>query len=513
MTADHPPVFKVLMTAAEAFPEFERCMLEARREVHASFRVFDPWTRLRSSQAKETGTFWFDLIAATLTRGVRISIVISDFDPVACPSNHRASWASLRALIAAGEVSGKAHLLQASVAMHPARVGALPKFLFGPKIRAQLAKQAKVLNDMSPARRQRYLEEAPLLRPLMSEDKNGVSPARGRGASLVPATHHQKLAVFDRELLYIGGLDLDDRRFDTPRHRQPAEQTWHDLQLLVGGKMARDAQRHLDSFQAVNHGAMPPPKTPALLRTISRARKHAMLSMSPKNVSHEIATAHESHAARAQHLIYLETQYFRNLRYARHLARLARDNPRLTLILILPAAPDDVAFENNTGSDARYGEYLQAKSVGIIRKAFGDRLFIGAPAQRRTGGGNGRASFEDAPLVYLHAKVSIFDESAAIVSSANLNGRSLYWDTEAGVCLTGAAEISKLRRRCFEHWLGADAGPEFFELANACKSWAARARENQSRPPEERRGFLLAYSERPARRFGRNLPGVPEELV
>ncbi len=37
-----------------------------------------------------------------------------------------------------------------------------------------------------------------------------------------------------------------------------------------------------------------------------------------------------------------------------------------------------------------------------------------------------------APMIYVHAKVSIFDRSAAIVSSANLNGRSLRWDTEAG---------------------------------------------------------------------------------
>ena len=49
--------------------------------------------------------------------------------------------------------------------------------------------------------------------------------------------------------------------------------------------------------------------------------------------------------------------------------------------------------------------------------------------------------------------VSIFDGAAAIVSSANLNGRSLRWDTEAGVLLTDPDTVASLRQRLMAHWL------------------------------------------------------------
>jgi phospholipase D1/2 len=64
-----------------------------------------------------------------------------------------------------------------------------------------------------------------------ADDRDG-SPRAALGLPrLHPATHHQKLAVFDRRRLYIGGLDLDERRWDTPEHDRPGAETWQDLQL------------------------------------------------------------------------------------------------------------------------------------------------------------------------------------------------------------------------------------------------------------------------------------------
>lgn len=512
MGGEREAVFRALLTAAEAYPEFEICMMQAQSEVLASFRIFDPWTKLRSPEAMKLGRDWFDLIAATLARGVSVTIFISDFDAVARPDTHRATWASTRALIAAAEVSGKPHLLRVVPSLHPARIGILPRLLLRFRMLRELREKAAELNDMPAGKRRRYLQETPMLRRMLVEEDGRMQLRRGLKLELVPATHHQKMAVFDGKLLYIGGLDLNERRFDTPQHDRPGPETWHDLQILVDGAAARDAHRHLQSFRSVTHGA-PLPAAPALLRTISKARTMGHWAMSPRTVCHEIADAHDRDAAQAKHLIYLESQFFRDRRIARKLAAFARRNKHLTMILILPAAPEDVAFYNNNKSDARYGEYLQARSVKIIRKAFKDRLFIGSPGQQKSGGQGGRGAIGDAPLVYLHAKVSIFDEASAIVSSANLNGRSFYWDTEAGIRLTDTKHVEHLRRRCFEHWLGPDPGSEFYDISTAQKNWMMLARENAKSQPHARRGFLMPYPARPPARFGRNLPGVPDEMV
>ncbi len=109
--------------------------------------------------------------------------------------------------------------------------------------------------------------------------------------------------------------------------------------------------------------------------------------------------------------------------------------------------------------------------------------------------------------------MSIFDARAAIVGSANLNGRSLYWDTEIGVELTHPEVVAGLRDRAFRHWLPEDAGPEFFDPRSAVAAWRRLALANRATAPEARRGFVLPYDPVPAERFGRDLPGVPNEMV
>jgi phosphatidylserine/phosphatidylglycerophosphate/cardiolipin synthase-like enzyme len=109
--------------------------------------------------------------------------------------------------------------------------------------------------------------------------------------------------------------------------------------------------------------------------------------------------------------------------------------------------------------------------------------------------------------------VSIFDEDRAIVSSANLNGRSLAWDTEAGVMLDREDEVRHLRARLFGHWLGPDADDGFRDPRTAPAAWAERARQNAACAPDARKGFLVPHDPRPARRFGKPLPFIPDEMV
>ena len=502
----------VMITAAEAFPVFERCVLDAREQVSCSFRVFDPWTPLYSDEGRAVGCDWFDLIVHTLARGVRFTVIITDFDPVIRPDDHRATWRSIHALIAAGEASGRMDLLDVQAAMHAARVGLLPRLPLWPRLLGEIREKTDQMNAMSQDARDRSLTEMPGLHPWIAGEGSNLRPRRWPVPPLVPATHHQKIAVFDRELAYIGGLDLNERRYDDPLHQRDGVSTWHDVQLLVDGQTARDAQAHIDSFQDITEGETPP-ILQALLRTTSRKRTWDLPYLSPVPVLTELVAAHRREAAGARKLIYLESQFFRDTKFARQLVRLSRRYPDLSVILILPAAPEEVAFEDGPKSDSRYGEYLQAKSVDILRKGFGERLFIGSPALPTRDDADDRSTLYGSPLIYVHAKVSIFDEHAAIVGSANLNGRSFRWDTEAGVEMHAPEEVRQLKERCFTHWLGVDTDASFFEMETAVGAWNARARENVRAAPSARQGFILPYASRPAQRFGRNLPGIPEEMV
>ena len=50
-----PGGYRLLLTAAEAYPALEVAFLEARTEIWCSFLVFDPATRLRSPEGLAVG--------------------------------------------------------------------------------------------------------------------------------------------------------------------------------------------------------------------------------------------------------------------------------------------------------------------------------------------------------------------------------------------------------------------------------------------------------------------------
>ncbi|WP_238364486.1 phospholipase D family protein [Mesobacterium pallidum] len=506
---------RVLVTAAEAYPAFEARALAAREEILLAFRIFDPMTRLRSDGARKLGLrTWADLVEHKLREGVTVRAWLSDFDPVGAPELHEICWHSIRILCGVREAAGPgAGRLDLYACLHPARVGALPRLLFQPVVRLRLRKAKQGLDALPEERRFTSMAERPRLRRILERPRGQVD--------LHPASHHQKVAVFDREWLYIGGLDLDERRWDTPAHDRPTQETWHDVQVLVQDPaLARAGAEHVSSVNEVVGGERPAPQTPGVLRTLSRKHTEGNFwSMSPRPVAQELQDRHLERIARAERLIYLETQFFRDRKIASALARRAAQAPGLSVIMVLPAAPEPMAFLKSPGLDARYGEYLQAHCLRKLRRAFTGRHLIASPAQPRRMNGTDtdveRAEIHDAPLVYLHSKVSIFDETAAIVSSANLNGRSMRWDTEAGIELTDPTEIAALRARVMGAWLPAEerGDPAVLLLTRALPRWKRLVMENRDLAPEQRRGLLVPYDLKAVQEAGTPVPGMPEEMV
>ncbi|MDZ7572976.1 MAG: phospholipase D-like domain-containing protein [Pseudotabrizicola sp.] len=508
---------QVFITAAEAYPALERAFLEAQTEIVASFLVFDPETRLRSAEGLAVGERWFDLIVHCLRRGISITLTLSDFDPIARAALHRGTWRSLRLLQAAAEVAGPGSgRLSASAARHPAETGTLPRVLISPLIMARVLRSANWLNRQPPEVRAAALRDMPGIAALMVVKADGrVRPRLWPLPRLFPGTHHQKIAVFDRRRLYVGGLDLNERRYDDQGHDRPAAETWHDVQVLVDGPVAADAARHLQAFQAVTAGQMPPIDTGQLLVTLSRQRGVPLVRFGPKPIVQSIFDAHCAAIAGAQGLIYLETQYFRDIKLTRALCKVAQEKPDLGLILMLPGAPEELAFDGRDGLDSQLGEFYQARCLRHLKRAFGKRLFIGSAAQQRRARKQqrmGRDLLAKAPLIYIHAKVSVFDH-VAIISSANLNGRSMRWDTEAGVQLDDPQTVADMRRRCMAHWLPEAVDASFFAPETAVAAWRGLALSNAGRAPEARQGFVLPYDLRAAEKFGTAVPFLPPEMV
>ncbi|MEO0486135.1 MAG: phospholipase [Pseudomonadota bacterium] len=486
--------FEPLFTAQEAFVALERAVLAASESFVAGFRVFDPQTTLRSAEARALGNTWFDLILAKLNAGVRFEITLTDFDPVIATDDHRRSWSAARQFAALNELSTGARC-DCRVALHPARAGIVPRLVLH-------GKTSQELSD----------KDTDALTPGLAEAKAAAV------APLVPATHHQKLAVIDDQLLYIGGLDLNDRRYDTRDHARPAQETWYDIQALVKGPVVAAASAHLHSFRAACAGTEAPnPATPGFLRTLSVGRQLPVAHISPKPRVTELEDAHMSAIRRARGLIYFETQFFRHMPLAEAIAEAALANPALACVLVLPAAPEDVAFEGNRREDAQLGAQKQADALGLLSEALQDRLALVSPARpcaapTRPVGGD-MATLHGAPIIYVHAKLSLFGEAEAIVSSANLNGRSLRWDTEAGVHLVRPAFVRQLWQRALTHWMG-DLAPDPTGDARAfvtdIRTAAAR---NAATPPADRRHLLLPYPMDRPRALASPLPMVPDEMV
>lgn len=489
------PDFEAFVTADGAYAAFERAVLSAQHSVTGGFRIFDMRTHLVSDAARAVGETWFDLLVHVLRRGVRLSLVIADFDPVYATELHKGTWDTIRQAAALVEVAEVPHEQVSVVAdMHPATPGFLPWLTFLP---ISLRRASKMQNQLSKAERN--------LLPYMKRQV----------PQLHPVTHHQKLAVIDDHTLYIGGFDLNNRRYDTPDHDRPAQETWSDVQVILRNDPAvQEAKLHLESFRATVHDRKPPPKLTRIRRTLSTDRRIKLPFLSPKTILSEIEDAHLSAIAAARQLIYVETQFMRSKPIATAMAKAAKANPGLGLIMILPARPDDLAFSTSDPSvDIRYGMALAHEALSIIKDGFGPRAIIACPVRPVMAARDTCATHAGSPIIYVHNKVLVTDSDYAMVGSANLNGRSLRWDSEAALELSEPGRVATLRKTLHHHWWRRDVSGDWADPAQMQALWRDEIIRNGVRRPERRDGFLVPHDSREHESVGLSLPLVTEDIV
>ena len=198
------------------------------------------------------------------------------------------------------------------------------------------------------------------------------------------------------------------------------------------------------------------------------------------------------------------------------MAKRAKQNRRLALIAVLPAAPEDVAFLAKRGPGEKHGEWLQARALRKIGKAFGARAGFFCLAKRQPWAEHAeRDAVYGAGIIYCHAKVMLIDDESAFITSANLNGRSLAWDTEAGVLWRGDTNGIKDFRRTL--W-GMHMQKDVSTLVNAggiaaSAAWQRQAARNAIAEPAKREGFILPFPMYKTRRFAARQLIVPDNMV
>lgn len=487
--------FEVMITADEAWPALERAVLRARKHLTAGFRIFDMSTGLRSAEARAVGVDWFDLLADAVRRGVRIDLTISDFDPVMRTELHELSWRTVRQGAALAEVTGVgSDKLRVRAHLHPAHAGMLPRLVFMPAV---LRKKWQRLRQTTPA--QRRLQAVGLDRNLLPR--------------MHTVSHHHKVATIDDEWLYIGGLDLNERRYDTPAHARPARDTWSDVQVMLCGPEAHAARLHLETLHDVTSGRRKPPDCPGLKRTLSAPRRVQLPFLSPRSLVSEIEQAHLRAFNEARHLIHIETQFIRSSRITEGLAEAAQRNAALTAVIILPGLPEDVAFDSSDGLDARFGLGLRRKTIATLRQGFGARLTIATPVRPVLATRETNETLAGSPLIHVHNKVLMCDDSYALIGSANLNGRSMHWDTELAIELTDGARVAKARDRLLSHWWHNPLSGEAIAPETLQPWWDAEIQRSGLCRPENRKGFLVPFDPERGADLARILPGVTEDIV
>ncbi|MFZ7091572.1 phospholipase D family protein [Primorskyibacter sp. 2E233] len=489
-----------LITAAQGFPALERLAAMAKDELILSFRILDPETRLREQALTERGLeTWADLIAFLSRRGVKIRMLLADFDPLFTSDLHRKAWASASGF--ADVVQGDAQIL---CAPHGQRAGAVWKTLM----------RGKVASAMSQLRQEEPTRLTPVQREVLV-----------KGPVLRPATIHQKFAIADGKACIIGGLDVDERRYDTAEHDRPPEDTWHDISVQVQDddfagalrghfaecwnaaldcgvtSLAQRADRFDTSIRSQSRSDL------RLVRTFSAPCPGAMrLAPNPSVTDHEKTLIRLF--SEAKDFVYIETQFLRHAPLVDALCAAAASAPKLQLVAIMPAAPERVMFDGDHGWDARHAHGLQIKALDRLRASFEGRIALLTPAQPRPAP-EGAPKMHGAGPVYLHSKLTLVDGLHCMIGSANLNGRSMRWDSEASVLIRNAEFASDLMTMLAGYWLGDKAKDH--PLTSA-RTWSAVAESDAKRAPDDRRSYLLPFPLKTGRKFSRFLPLLPDDM-
>ena len=253
--------------------------------------------------------------------------------------------------------------------------------------------------------------------------------------------HHEKLAVIDGRVAFVGGIDLTalgGDRLDTSAHPARGAVGWHDASSRIEGPLVADVASHIAlRWREVTGEELEPVEPIAagstraqFLRTVPNGVYDAL-----PDGDYRILEAYIRALRSAQRLVYLESQFLWAPEVTEILRAKLRDPPtdEFRLIVLLPARP-------NNGADDTRGQ------LGLLVDSDEDNRFLACSLYQPT----------RADQVYVHAKIGIVDDRWLVIGSANLNEHSFYNDTEACVITCDEELVRATRLRLWREHLGCE---------------------------------------------------------
>lgn len=262
----------------------------------------------------------------------------------------------------------------------------------------------------------------------------------------IGATHHQKFAVIDGRVGFVGGIDLGAGHWDDSDHRpnNPDRvdskghpyQACHDLQTCFAGPAVGELVNLFLYRWSVAGGQTfdlprPPddihyaiePSHPLPAATIALSRTAARTILPIRDSVEEIRRLYLDAIAAATGLIYIENQYFSSQAVYKALVdRMKEKNEaKLAIVIILPGKMQAFVEELSLGLT----QMRMTRSLRKVAEETGHSLGIYWTAADGAEGGENQT--------YIHAKLLLVDDRFLSVGSANTTNRSMGLDSELNV--------------------------------------------------------------------------------
>lgn len=251
----------------------------------------------------------------------------------------------------------------------------------------------------------------------------------------VGCSHHQKIAVIDDKLAVCGGIDMTMDRWDTrehrerdPRRRRPhgrRYRPWHDATMMLEGDAAhqlgllsRERWKRAGGSALAAVEAPPdslwPDDLPVQFENVEIGIARTCAKYDGNREVREIEHLLLEQIRSARKFIYSENQYFTAPKIAEAIsARLQEDDPP-EIVLIQPDAADGW-LEQQAMDHARN---CLLHSIAHVDHKQRFAMFVPYTGETK---------------IYVHAKLTIFDDQVLRIGSANWNNRSLGLDSECDV--------------------------------------------------------------------------------
>ncbi len=284
------------------------------------------------------------------------------------------------------------------------------------------------------------------------------------GSVPLGGSHHQKVAIIDGQVAFMGSADICQDRWDTSAHvaRDPlrvsrkgqAHKPYHEVQAVLAGEPVRSLlDLFADRWQYATGESLDPesfrvpvtegdhdlfskirPTLPMPIADVALSR--TVPGASDREHIHEIRDLYVRAIHSAKKMIYIETQYLTSCCVRDALVARMKDatKPKLDVVLVLPHKPEKFKEEFTIGAP-------QANVLDdVVAAARGGGHALGIYNVVTPDEGAGGPLF-----VYIHAKLMIVDDVFFTMGSANLANRSMTVDSEINASWSAQSGDHELR--------------------------------------------------------------------